>query len=160
VNRNSRADVLRMIIGFAILLPAISVAAWGCQNECVIIATTKRSAVLEDADGNPLSKASITIRDASSGQDCRCGKFGPIVKRLRTDKRGHFELNELRAGDYWVTYRDSENGESFYIRIENGKASRDFLELELDHFGGSCFLVDVERNATKPPSGWPKPRQE
>jgi len=50
-----------------------------------------------------------------------------------------------------------ENGESFYVSIEKAKRTRGSLELQIDRFGERCYLVDVERNETKPNTAWPKP---
>jgi hypothetical protein len=160
VNARSEPDSVRGIymVGFMAVALAFSTPLFACQESCLIIETSNRSAVLEDFEGKALSHAEVIVRDAANGPSCRCGRFGPVVKRLRTDGGGHFKLNGLHPRDYWVTYMNRENGESFYIRLQEGRSSRGPLELQVDHFGGLCYLVDVERNATKPPTGWPKPR--
>jgi hypothetical protein len=56
-----------------------------------------------------------------------------------------------------ITDVNGQNGKSFPVTLDK-KESRDRLQLRLDDFGELCYLLDVERNATKPPTGWPKPR--
>ena len=152
-----RADLIRKTVGFVASFLICGTPSFACQNECVIIETSKKIAMFRDLDGKAIRKAEVVIRDATTGTDCRCGKFGRVVKQLRTDEAGHFNLKGLRPGDYWVTYMDQQDGESFYIRFEHGKNSSGPLELEIDHFGEQCYLVDVERNTTKPATA-PKPR--
>jgi hypothetical protein len=80
-----------------------------------------------------------------------------MISHVRTDIEGRLDLRELRPGQYWITYMSQEDGESFYVSIENGKRTRVPLEIQIDHIGGRCYLIDVERNETKPNTGWPKP---
>jgi len=80
--------------------------------------------------------------------------------RLRTDVQGNFELNRLPPGEHWVTCVDSQDRGSFLIRLDQGRRSAGRLELQIDQLKGLCYLVDIERNATKPPTTWPKPRPE
>ena len=140
-----------------------SAPLFGCQESCVIISTASKEATLMDAEGKILDNADLVIRDASKdakGPDRYCSRFGPVIKRQRTNANGRVSLSDLSAGEYWLTYMDPKDGESFRISIRSGKRSRIPLELQLDRLGGRCYLVDVERNATKPPTGWPKPRPE
>ena len=137
-----------------------SIPTFACQVECVVLSTTAKHAVLLDANGVRLAKAEVIIRDASKnadGPECFCGHFGPIVSHLWTDENGRLDLGELQLGEYWITYMHRQAGESFYVSIDKGKASRTPLELQIDHFANRCYLVDIERNETKPIGGWPKP---
>ena len=59
---------------------------------------------------------------------------------------------------YWITYMNQQNGESFYTRFEHAESLPGSLELQINHLGGQCYLVDVERNSTKPPTAPSKPR--
>jgi hypothetical protein len=120
--------------------------------------TSKNTVVLQDVEGKALGNVDVLIRDATSGSDCRCGKFGGVNKRVRTDKAGRFELKGLAPGDYWITYMNQQHGESFYIRFEHARSLPGPLELQIDHLGEQCYLVDVERNSTKPLAGPSKPR--
>jgi hypothetical protein len=133
---------------------------FACQATCVMLATSAKHALLEDRDGNPLSNAEVIVRDASKnadGSECFCGRFGPMISHLWTDVRGRLDLRELRPGEYWITYMNQQDGESFYVSIEKGKKPRSPLELRIDQLDGRCYLIDVERNETKPNTGWPKP---
>ena len=137
-----------------------SIPAFACQVECLILSTTAKSAVLLDANGVRLAKAEVIIRDASKnadGPECFCGRFGPIVNHLWTDENGRIDLGELQLGEYWITYMHPRAGESFHVSIDKGKSSRTPLELQIDHFANRCYLVDIERNETKPIGGWPEP---
>jgi len=127
---------------------------------CVVITTKKKVGILEDSESKPLSKAQWIVGDAANGSKSICGKFGKVVMRLRTDVQGNFKLNRLPPGEYWVTYVDPQDGESFLIRLDKGRRSGGRLELQIDQRKGLCYLVDIERNATKPPTTWPKPRPE
>jgi len=158
VSGTPRADFTHKVVALAALFLTFPVPSFACQNSCAIIETNRTVAVFEGLDGKALTNADVIIRDATAGTECRCGKFGKVVKRLRSDKKGRFKLRGLRPGDYWVTYMDQGNGESFYVRFEHGKSSPDPLELAIDRFGSQCYLVDVERNIAKPASA-PKPRQ-
>ncbi len=80
-----------------------------------------------------------------------------MISHVWTDGRGRLDLSGLQPGQYWITYMNPQDGESFYVSIEKGKKPQSPLELQIDHFGGRCYLIDVERNETKPNTGWPKP---
>ncbi len=125
-----------------------------------MFATRSEYAVLEDFDGKPLRNAEVIVRDASNGEKCFGGRFGSIIGHFKTDKSGRLNLQRLKAGDYWITYMDPQKGESFLVSVGDARGPKEPLELQLDHFMNVCYLVDVERNATKPPTGWPKPRRE
>ena len=68
------------IIGVAACLrtSAMSVFAW--QNSSVIVETSKNTVVLQDLEGKALGNVDVLIRDATSGSDCRCGKFDTVNK--------------------------------------------------------------------------------
>lgn len=139
-------------VGFA--LPAKA-----CQESCVTIEVSGIRGTLVDREGRPIAGAKLIVRDAAltaRGPEAWClTRRGPIVKKTKTDKRGNFDLKGLRPGEYWVTYMDRENGESFLLDVKE-VSSRNRFELMVDSYGGFCYLVDVERIATKPP-GWPLP---
>ena len=80
-----------------------------------------------------------------------------LVSHLWTDGRGRLNLEDLHAGQYWITYMSQQDGESFYVSIEKRRRTPGPLELQIDHLGGRCYLFDVERNETKPNTAWPKP---
>lgn len=148
------------LIACACMATVVSSPTFACQVTCVVLETNAKQALLEDRDGKPLSNVEIVIRDASKsadGPECFCGRFGPMISHVRTDIEGRLDLRELRPGQYWITYMSQEDGESFYVSIENGKRTRVPLEIQIDHIGGRCYLIDVERNETKPNTGWPKP---
>jgi hypothetical protein len=148
------------LLAYVLMAAACSTPLFACQKMCVILTTSARRALLEDADGKPLVNVEVIIRDASknaAGPECFCGRFGPMIAHEGTDGRGRLDLAELRPGQYWITYMSQQDGESFYVSIEKGKRSRSPLELQIDHLGGRCYLFDVERNETKPNTGWPKP---
>jgi hypothetical protein len=147
-------------LAFFFAATLFSFPVFACQVECVVFATSSKQARLIDGDGKALAKAEVVIRDASkkaNGPQCFCGRFGPIVSHLWTDENGRLSLDELQPGEYWLTYMDPQAGESFYVSIERGKSKRTPFELQIDHFANRCYLVDVERNETKPIGGWPKP---
>ena len=106
--------------------------------------------ILEDSESKPLSNAQWIVGDAANGSKSICGKFGKVVMRLRTDVQGNFKLNRLPPGEYWVTYVDPQDGESFLIRLDKGRRSSGRLELQIDQLKGLRYLVDIERYATKP----------
>jgi hypothetical protein len=148
------------LLACVLLAGAYPTSLFACQESCVILATTARKALFEDGDGKPLANVEVVIRDASKdadGPECSCGRFGPMISHVWTDGSGRLSLEELHPGQYWITYMSQQDGESFYVSIEKGKRSTSPLELQINHFGNRCYLVDVERNETKPNSGWPKP---
>jgi len=148
------------LLACVFLAAAYSSPLFACQETCVILATSARKALIEDSDGKPLAHVEVIIRDASKeadGPECTCGRFGPIVSHVWTDGRGRLNLEELHPGQYWITFMNQQDGESFYVSIEKGERSRVPLELQIDHLGGRCYLFDVERNETKPNTRWPKP---
>jgi hypothetical protein len=144
----------------ALIAAAFSRPVFACQVTCVSLATSAKQVLFEDRDGKALSNAEVIIRDASKtadGPECFCGRFGPMISHTRTDEHGRLDIGELHPGEYWITYMSQEDGESFYVSIEKGQRPKSPLQLQLDHFGGRRYLVDVERNETKPNTGWPKP---
>jgi hypothetical protein len=148
------------LVACVLLAGAYPAPLFACQEECVILTTSAKKAVIEDADGKPLANVEVIIRDASKnadGPECFCGRFGPMTSHVWTDGSGRLSLEGLNPGQYWITYMSQQDGESFYVSIERGKRSPSPLELQINHFGGRCYLVDVERNETKPSAGWPKP---
>jgi hypothetical protein len=150
----------RRVLASVFIAAAFSSPVFSCQVTCVSLATTAKQALFEDRDGRPLSNAEVIIRDASKtaeGPECFCGRFGPMISHVWTDGRGRLDLSGLQPGQYWITYMNPQDGESFYVSIEKGKKPQSPLELQIDHFGGRCYLIDVERNETKPNTGWPKP---
>jgi hypothetical protein len=156
VKRLLRARLLACVV----MAAASSSPVFACQQTCVILATSARKALLEDGDRKPLANAEVVIRNAANkadGPECFCGRFGPMISHIWTDGSGHLSLGELQPGQYWITYMNREDGESFYVSIEKGKRSNAPLQLQIDQLGGRCHLFDVERNETKPNTAWPKP---
>jgi len=156
VKRLLRACLLACVV----MAAASSSLVFACQQTCVILATRAQKALLEDGDRKPLANAEVVIRDASQdtdGPECMCGRFGPMILHVWTDGSGRLSLGELQPGQYWITYMNRQDGESFYVSIEKGKRSHALLELQIDQLGGRCYLFDVERNETKPNTAWPKP---
>jgi hypothetical protein len=157
-----RTDISKgLILGAAYVFMWVACSTWlfACQETCVVLETSARQALIEDRDGKPLGHVEVIIRDASknaAGPECFCGRFGPIISHVFTDVHGGLDLRGLRPGHYWITYMNPEDGESFYVSIENGKRTRVPIQLQIDHVGGRCYLIDMERNETKP-VGWTKP---
>ena len=150
----------RTVLALLFTATLFSVSVFACQVECVVLATSSKRVRFIGRDRKPLANAEVVIRDASKkaeGLQCFCGRFGPMVSHLWTDENGLLTFDELKPGEYWLTYMDPRAGESFYVSIEKEKSSRTPLELQIDHFANRCYLVDVERNETKPIGGWPKP---
>lgn len=139
-------------------LVALARPVRACQNECVVVQISAGRVLLHDQDEKAISGARIIVRSANPeahGRRAFCStRLGPIVKKLRTDRQGSFDLKGLKQGMHWVTYVDRENGESFLIEVQG--FHKEVPVLAINHFGGRCYLVDVERNVTKPP-GWGKP---
>jgi len=154
-----KVEKARKFVGafvIACLATLFSLEAPACQVTCVELATSAKRAVLTDFEGHPLANAKVVIRDASAkaeGPKAYCGRLGPIVMKLQADSKGVVDISKLKPGEYWLTYMDDKDGESFYLSIDPSVKSNKSLELSLNHLNGSCYVVDVERNVTKPSSG-------
>ena len=108
--------------GIAVALMFASMPALACQNSCVIVEVESRRGELfvnGSAGEQPLTDASIVVRSApATKRRSYCGAAkGKVVKKLKTDSRGQFELGALPAGQYWITYIHPEDGESFLVQI-------------------------------------------
>jgi hypothetical protein len=114
---------------------------------------------LEDYERIPKVNAKIVIREASAaakGPETVGGaRKGRVVIRLKTGMRGEFIFPRLAPGRYWLTFVHPQDGESFYLEVTEGEGS-EAMVFRVGNFGGRCYLVDIERNVTKPP-GWPLP---
>jgi hypothetical protein len=143
-------------IALALFFPSTVLA---CQESCIVYSVRALQGAVRNADGKDVARATLRVRKASSttiGPSAFCGtRKGRIVKEVRTDKQGRFKVMGLKDGVYWVTYLHKVDGESFLLRIgpQDGDAEPVWT---LNSWGGRCYLVDVERNVTKP-SGWPAP---
>jgi hypothetical protein len=151
----------------ACLFVALSISTFACQEECRTY-ITKGDAQLSLSDGDQsksLGDARVVIRSAESNgkfpetlcsfKDQRVVK-GKVIRKIRTAQNGTFSLNNLRDGWYWVTYDDPANGESFLVEKDSQATNDERLTLSVNDFRNACYLVDVERNVTKPP-GWRSP---
>ena len=99
--------------------------------------------------------ADLIIRMAYApdhGSKVYCGKaIGDVIRKEATGANGHFKMTGLADGFYWVTYDDTNAGESFLIElVRNRKIG--VRKLKLTTLGGLCHLVDLEHNTTRPPS--------
>jgi hypothetical protein len=154
-HRGKLSSVILPFAFFGFLLAFSPQSAFSCGNRFRIYEVSTTRGALVDLDDRPIPNARLVIRDASlnaSGPESCCGaRRGPVVKRIKTDKRGFFDLRGLKIGTYWVTYMDPKEGESFIVDVkELNKGER--FELGINHWIGSlCMTVDIERNATKPP---------
>jgi hypothetical protein len=157
--RNDISKVLEALACAVLLMPAVG---YGCQVSCVEYGFRTATAVLLSEEGQPLIRAHVLVRAASkdgTGPSAICGtKKGHVVAELTTDNLGQFELKGLREGQYWVTYLDDKDGESFLISIE-GQEHVKRLKLGLNSLSGRCYLVDIERNVSKPPGATPVERE-
>jgi hypothetical protein len=130
-------------------------AAQACGEICRMFELSSKSGVLLDADEKPIANAKLIVRDAStsvSGPKMYCARRGPIVLKTGTDRNGNFLLKGLRSGTYFITYMDPKQGESFLVELKGSDSSKRF-HLTLFNETGVCYVVDVERQAVKPP-GW------
>jgi hypothetical protein len=162
----SRKTLCSLILPFGfigVLFLGFPEPATPCVVACVEYQVSSTRGSLVDSEDHPMLNAEIIIRDASqkaSGPEAPCNsRRGPVVKRIRTNEKGYFNLSGLQIGEYWVTYMDPKEGESFLINLTTRKGGKRF-KLGVDHWEGSlCYVVDVERNESKPP-GAVKPVQE
>jgi hypothetical protein len=126
-----------------------------CQETCIVFEAKRLKGTLKDAEKNPISAAKLIVREARNGDDVQvpCGKKGKIVATIQTGRNGKFDVGALPAGSYWITFMDSDNGESFLVEItrQGGKN----LLLHVNRLSGRCYAVDIERMQTKSP-GWIK----
>jgi hypothetical protein len=53
---------------------------------------------------------------------------------------------------------DRKDGESFLVQVTSGKKGKP-ADLQINHLSGRCYLIDIERNVTKP-EGWPRPLEQ
>lgn len=126
-----------------------------CQMRCDIYEVSSTRGILVDLDDLPIKGARLIVREASPkahGPEAICRtRFGHVVLKTKTNKKGYFDLQGLEVGLYWVTYMDPKEGESFLVQVTSLEGDRRF-ELGVNHWSGSlCYAVDVERNETKPP---------
>ena len=128
--------------------------AFACQVTVFEYPLAKKI-VLLDAYGAPLKGASIVVREAF-GQ-IELGTYwgfpiGKIVRRGMTDQSGNLSLRGLQGEKFWVTYDDPKDGETFFL-VRHQKLSNS-VQLNINRWGGLCYLFDIEHNRTKPPSSY------
>jgi hypothetical protein len=146
----------RRLAAATFLYAALLFPTEACQETCVIFDGDKEFGRLENYDGSPIRKAKLTIRVASKNAKGPAVKplgyrRGPVVKTVRTDSTGSFRIPRLQPGEYWITYRHETEGESFLVQV-SGASNRGQLTLTINSWpGNACDVVDVERNALKPP---------
>jgi hypothetical protein len=109
-------------------------------------------------DNLPIKNANLVVREAglkAHGPVAFCNtRFGHVVLKTKTNRKGYFDLQGLEVGQYWVTYMDPKDGESFLVRITSLEGGKRF-ELGVNHWIGSlCGVPDVERNESKPPGAF------
>lgn len=147
-------------VGLAAIFMLSITSAYACQESCRSLEMRAGRITLADREGRPVANARLIIREAQDqghlGQRMLCGKaIGEVVHTLTTNRKGQFTLKSRSEAFYWVSYDDAEAGESFLIQLKE-KPETDFREIRLQSWGGLCYLVDIEHNATRP-SGWKNP---
>ena len=130
-----------------------------CQMRCDIYEVSSTRGILVDLDNLPIKGARLIVREASPkahGPEAICRtRFGHVVLKTKTNKKGYFDLQGLEVGLYWVTYMDPKEGESFLVQVTSLEGDRRF-ELGVNHWSGSlCYAVDVERNKRRSPLARP-----
>jgi hypothetical protein len=155
-----------LLLGMAAVTLALRPApVAACQNVCVIYGTAGTRGVLMESGAQawpprPISNAKLVVRDASPtaiGPETKCGRKGPIVMTTSTDKHGNFRLKGIHPGKYYITYLNSNDGQSFLVEFGSPDATKKRLKLSLFNPGGACWAEDIERNVLIPDWGGIKP---
>lgn len=153
-------DLGALGVGLAAFVILSIASAHACQESCRWVQMKAGPITVADRGGHPVPNAHLIIREAEKqgqpGQRMFCGKaIGQVVHTLTTNRKGQFTLKGRSGAFYWVSYDDAKAGESFLVEIRE-KPETDLRELRLQSWGGLCYLVDIEHNATRP-SGWKNP---
>jgi hypothetical protein len=151
-------EEMRPFSVLAICCGLFAVQAFACQETILEYPLAKRI-VLLDADGKPLKGVSIVVREAFGETELGTvwgAPIGKIVRRGITDQHGNFGLRGLDGKQFWLTYDDSKDGETFFF-VRQDKVNKR-VRLNINRLNGRCYLFDIEHNRTKPP-GWHQPIQ-